>query len=291
MIGRLWQRLVALPWYHPLKQAIRIVIYLAIGYVVLCVYLYVVQNRMIYRGASQKFNVDEAKQNAWMSGLVPWPPDGKGDLVGFVRRDFADPAPRGTIVLLHGNGDNAWQCMNEAATLKAHGFRALLYEYPGYGSRPGAPSEATIVPDVRATVRAVDQAGLGPVYLWGQSLGSGVAAAACTDGTLPVHGLILLLPWDTLPNAGAAHYPFVPAHLLMTDRYDSIANLAHFTHPICLLRADHDTTIPPRLSINLYAHLPGPKKEIVFKNCDHNDWPGDTPDSWWDEALDFIAPK
>jgi hypothetical protein len=186
MDGSLRERFLALPWYHPLKQALRLVIYLAIGFVVLCTYLYVMQNRMIYPGASLKFSADEAAQNAWMAKLVPWSPEGKGDLVGFVRRDFNDPAPRGTIVLLHGNGDNAWQCMGEAETLKARGFRTLLYEYPGYGSRPGSPSERTIVPDVREVVRAVDQAGLGPVYLLGESLGSGVAAAACADETLPV---------------------------------------------------------------------------------------------------------
>ena len=41
------------------------------------------------------------------------------------------------------------------------------------------------------------------------------------------------------------------------------------------------------LSMNLYAQLPGPKKEIVFKNCGHNDWPGDTPDSWLGRGARF----
>ena len=291
MIGHLWQRIVALPWYHPIKLLLRLLTYLAIAYVALCVYLYVMQNRIIYAGSSLKFTAEEAAQNAWMAKLVPWTPPGESNLVGFVRRDFQDPAPRGTIVLLHGNGEYAWDDASEAQELKNRGFRTLLYEYPGYGSRPDSPSEKSIVPDVRTVIRAVDAAGLGPVYLWGQSLGSGVAAAACADETLPVHGLVLLLPWDTLPNAGSAHYPIVPVHWLMTDRYDSVANLAHFTHPICLLRADQDEVVPPRLSINLYAHLPEPKKEVVFKNCGHNSWPGETPDSWWDDALDFVAPK
>ena len=48
------------------------------------------------------------------------------------------------------------------------------------------------MPDVGAAVRALDKAGLGPVYIWGQSLGAGVAAAACADETLPVRGLVLL---------------------------------------------------------------------------------------------------
>ena len=49
--------------------------------------------------------------------------------------------------------------------------------------------------------------------------------------------------------------------------------------------------IPPRLSINLYAKLPEPKKEIVFAGAHHNDWPLVAAPGWLDEALDFIAPK
>lgn len=291
MTGSPRERFFALPRYHPLKLGIRLLIYLSIAFVALCAYLYVTQNRMIYPGSSLRFTPGEVLEQTHDAGVVAWSPDGKANAEGFVPADFHDPAPRGTIVLLHGNGEFAWQHADTARTLRQHGFRTFLYEYPGYSGRPGSPSELTIVPEVRAVVRSLDGAGLGPVYLWGQSLGSGVAAAACADGSLPVHGLILITPWDTLPNVGAAHYPFIPVRWLMIDRYDSIANLARFAHPICLLRADRDQTIPPPLSINLYAHLPEPKKEIVFQNANHNTWPGDTPDSWWDEALDFVAPQ
>jgi alpha-beta hydrolase superfamily lysophospholipase len=291
MLGRLWQRLQALPWWHPYKQGIRLLIYLAIAYVVLCIYLYVVQGSLIYAAAGEHFSPEEVLQESHAAGVIAWSPDRKTDPEGFVRPDFHDPAPRGTIVLVHGNGDFAWEQAAFAVDLSRRGFRTYLYEYPGYGGRPGSPSERTIVPDLQALIRALDKAGLGPVYLWGHSLGAGVAAAACADESLPVHGLLLITPWDTLPNVGASQYPFIPVHWFMTDRYDSVANLAHFAHPIFLARSDHDEIIPPRLSINLYAHLPEPKQELVFANAGHNTWPGTTSASWLDEALDFIAPK
>jgi pimeloyl-ACP methyl ester carboxylesterase len=286
-----WQKLVALPWWHPLKILARLLIVLTVGFIVICAFLYAMQGSLIYPGAGRSVMAGEAEREARDAGLVAWSPEGKADPQGYVLKDFHDPAPRGTFIVLHGNGEYAWYHADTAMDLRQHGFRAFLYEYPGYGGRPGTPSEKTIVPEVQAIIRALDKAGLGPVYVWGQSLGSGVAAAACADESLPVHGLLIITPWDSLPNVGAAFYPFIPVRALMIDRYDSVANLAHFRHPICLARSDQDDVIPPRLSMHLYATLPEPKKEIVFFGAHHNDWPLVAPSGWLDEALDFIAPK
>jgi pimeloyl-ACP methyl ester carboxylesterase len=171
------------------------------------------------------------------------------------------------------------------------GFRVFLYEYPGYGGWPGRPSEKVIVSDARALIRALDQAGFGPIYLWGESLGAGVAAAVCAEATLPVRGLVLLTPWDNIANVGLSFYPFLPVRLLLIDKYDSVANLAHFQHPVCVIRCDRDGVIPPPLTLNLYARLPEPKKMILQENCGHNDWPDAPGLAWWDDALDFIAPR
>jgi pimeloyl-ACP methyl ester carboxylesterase len=286
-----WQKIVALPWWHPLKILARVLICLSLAFIGLCVLLYAVQGKLIYPAAGQAFTHAQLQTEMRAAGVEAWSPEKDIDPQGFVLPGFRDPAPRGTVVVLHGNGEYAWYHAETARELRQRGFRAFLYEYPGYGGRPGSPSEKTIVPEVQAVIRALDKAGLGPVYIWGQSLGAGVAAAACADESLPVRGLLLITPWDTLPNVGASVYPFIPVHLLMIDRYNSVANLAHFQHPIFLARSDHDEVIPPPLSMNLYAHLPEPKKEIVFENAGHNNWPGNTADSWLDEALDFIAPR
>ncbi|MEI9999279.1 MAG: alpha/beta fold hydrolase [Verrucomicrobiota bacterium] len=266
-------------------------IYLAVGYLVVCAYLYLVQQRRVYVGAAEVYTPEQARHEAALVGLVPWPADDPGHPIGWTPPNFAGPAPRGTIVVLHGNGETAWERAGQAGPMQARGFRVLFYEYPGYGGRPGRPSERVIVPEVRDVVRRLDQAGLGPIYLWGQSLGSGAAAEACADPTLPVRGLALVTPFDSLPSVAASYYPFLPVRLLMTDRYNSVKNLAHFTGPVCVLRSDHDEVVPAALSLRLYDALPGPKKMIVFTNAGHADWPGDTPDTWWDEALDFIAPR
>ena len=281
------------PWYHPLALARRLVIYALIGYVAICVYLSLMQTRMIYAGSTDAISTEAAIRIAGIAGLVPWDHTTPGATApqGYVRSDFTNPAPRGTIVLFHGNGGWSVDRSFYADALTRRGFRVFLYEYPGYGGRPGRPSEATIVPDAQALVRSLDQAGNGPVYVWGESLGAGVAAAVCADPALPVHGVALLMPWDNIANVGLSIYPFLPIRLLMIDKYDSVANLEHFQHPICVVRSDHDEVVPPPLTLNLFAHLPEPKKMIVQPNSGHNDWPSSPELTWWDDALDFIAPK
>ena len=251
------------------------------------------QTRMIYVGYNYPLTTEQAQDQAKSQGLVPWDRTTPGAVgpQGYVLPNFTGPAPRGTMVVFHGNGEFAWMRPNVVEAIRRRGFRVFLYEYPGYGGRPGKPSEAVIVSDARALVLSLQQAGDGPIYLWGQSLGSGVAAAVCADPELKIAGLALITPFDTLPNTGQVHYPFLPVHLLMIDQYNSVANLQNFKGPICMIRGDGDIVVPPALSLNLYAHLPGPKKMILQTGYGHGDWPDSPELSWYDDALDFIAPK
>lgn len=277
-------------WYHPLALARRVINY----YLLICVALFFLQNYLVFPrwtpGSAP--SPDEAKTQATLDGLVPWKPltPEAPTFQGFVPPDFARPAPRGTIVVFHGNSGTAYDRVYYVEPFSRRGFRTFLYEYPGYGGRAGSPSAASIVPDAQILIRSLDRAGYGPIYVWGESIGTGMAAQVCSDPTLPVHGLVLLTPFDSLAHAAATQYPFIPVSLLLRDNYDSIANLQDFRHPICAIVSTADKILPPRLGLNLFAHLPNPKKLILQKGYGHNDWPSAPGLAWWNEALNFIAP-
>jgi len=264
-----------------------------VGYAAACGYLFFNQDSMIYEGAAVPISVETATREAAAVGLVPWKgmTTGAAGSQGFVQPNFAAPAPRGTIVFFHGNGESAWLWVDEIAPFARRGFRVFLYEYPGYGGRAGSPSEKAIVPDARALIRSLDKSGYGPVYVWGESLGSGVAAAVCADEGLPVRGLTLVTAWDNIANVALSYYPYVPVRSFMKDRYDSAANLKNFRRPVCVIYGDEDSTVLPALSLNLYAHLPEPKKLMLMRGHGHGDWPRSPELPWWDEALDFMAPR
>jgi len=278
-------------WYHPRALARRLINY----YLLICVALFLMQNSLLFPRwmTGAELSSDEAIGNAAAVNLMPWkhPSPGAASPQGYVNSDFSKPASRGTIVVFHGNGGCAFDRGYYHDAFVGRGFRTFLYEYPGYGGRPGSPSATSIVGDARALIRSLDQSGYGPVYVWGESIGAGVAAAVCSDPTLPVHGLTLLTPWDSLSHAAAFHYPIVPVSFLLRDKYDSIANLQNFPHPICVICGTRDNILPLQLGLNLYNHLPPPKKLIVHDGYGHGDWPNSPDLAWWDIALDFIAPS
>ena len=263
-------------------------------YLVACGVFYLAQNDLEYPREITQSDIPlaQAIQEAKVKGLKPWQRTTQGAEFpqGFVSTDFDQPHPRGTIVVFHGNG--AWVIKHTAYVdaFDRRGFRAFLYEYPGYGGRPGIPREKTIVPDGRALIRSLAAEGYGPIYVWGESLGSGVAAAVCADRNLPVHGLALTTPWNSIANVGYYRYPLLPISWLIKDRYNSIANLENFHHPICVIRGSIDSVIPPKLTLDLYAHLPTPKKLILQDGYGHGNWPAGPTLTWWDDVLDFIAP-
>ena len=279
------------PWYYPMALVRRLINY----YLAICLGLFLMQTSLLFPRwiAGSVLSLEEATKRAAEVDLLPWSDSGPetSSPQGYVGAHFNMPASRGTIVVFHGNAGCAFDRNYYEYAFAARGFRTFLYEYPGYGDRPGSPSAASIVADARALIRSLDRSGYGPIYIWGESVGSGVAAMVCNDPTLPVHGLTLLTPWDSLTHAAASHYPFVPVSLLLWDKYDSIANLEHFQHPICVVCSTEDTILPLPLGINLYAHLAGPKKLILQQGCGHNDWPNSSGLAWWDDALNFIAPQ
>lgn len=278
------------PWYYPVSLVRRLMSY----YLAICVLLFLMQNSLLFPRwiTGSVRSTEQATEEAASVGLVPWKDaiPGAPSPQGYVSSAFTQPVARGTIVVFHGNAGCAYERIYYLDAFTRRGFRTFLYEYPGYGGRPGNPSAATIVGDAQNLIQSLNQKGYGPIYVWGESVGAGIAAAVCHDSTLPVQGLTLLTPWDSLTHAASTHYPFVPVALFLQDKYDSIANLQHFPHPICVVCSTKDTILPLPLGLNLYAHLPGPKKLILHQDCGHNDWPNTPELAWWDEALNFIAP-
>jgi uncharacterized protein len=199
------------------------------------------------------------------------------------------PAPNGTIVLFHGNGGTALDRGFYLEPFMALGFRVVLAEYPKYGGRPGKVGEKPFVAAGLETVRlAFEQYGE-PLYLVGESLGCGVAAAIAKKTTVPIAGIILITPWDKLASVAKSLFPFLPVKLVLTDSYDSIENLQSFKNKISVVGAERDEILPIKHAINLYNALPeGRKRMWIIKGAGHNDWPMHTNASLFKEITDFV---
>ena len=199
------------------------------------------------------------------------------------------PAPNGTIVLFHGNGGTALDRGFYLKPFMELGFRVILAEYPKYGGRPGKVGEKPFVAAGLETVRHAFEQYKEPLYLVGESLGCGVAAAVAKQTSVPIAGIILITPWDTLASVAKSIFPYLPVKLVLTDKYDSIENLQAFQKKISVIGAERDEILPIKHAINLYNALPESRKRMwIIKGAGHNDWPMHADASLFKEMTDFV---
>lgn len=262
---------------------LRFVVFILLAAVLLGALILLLQRRLLYFPDV----VLPSPTGLSTAGLSFWP--GPGEAYRGIIGSSEVVDGRGTVVVFHGNAGAAWQRSYYVDALESLGYRVVLAEYPGYGGRSGSPSEHALVDDGIATVQQVYQRYGAPVFLWGESLGSGVAAAVAGRITVPVEAIILLTPWDSLPGLAQSLYPFLPVRYLMRDRYDSIANLREFSGNIAVVVAARDEIIPGQHSMALYDALAGPKKLWRFEGAGHNSWPVSPGERWWAEVMAFAA--
>ncbi|MEM1056457.1 MAG: alpha/beta fold hydrolase [Bacteroidota bacterium] len=255
---------------------------LAVGYVLLAGFVAMMQGRMLYPSAGQGPAPDPAVLSALRYEVIPG--------VAAPRALIAEPEgeARATVVVFHGNGGTAMDRGYYARALTARGVRVVLAEYPGYGGRPGTPTEAALVTDAAETIRAIYQQHGGPLVVWGESLGAGVAAAVLPETSGMVDGVVLLTPWDSLVETARGAFPWLPVRLLLRERYDSVAHLGEFAGPVAVLVAERDKVIPAERGLALYEALDEPKRLWTFEGAGHNSWPSDPDEAWWDGVMRHV---
>lgn len=231
-----------------------------------------------------------AERRAAALGLLPWVVD--GELAGW-RAPAPGGAARGRLVVLHGNAASALERGYFAAAFgaadAARPLEVLLVEYPGYGPRPGRPTEESLVAAARAALAAARRGAPGPVLLAGESLGSAVAALAAAEDPDAVDGLLLVTPLASVPAVAARHYGRIPAWFFR-DPYRADLALPRYPGPVAALVAGQDEVVFADLGEALVATAPGPRRAWVDPGAGHNsiDWrPGQAR---WREMVELLAP-
>jgi len=266
----------------PLSVALKVALFLLLVYCVIVAVAFALQRRMLYFPNPER----PPQERAQSAGLAFWPASTE-DYRGFVSVEPVDAGA--TVVVFHGNAGRAVDRSYYAHALAPLGYRVLLAEYPGYGGRSGKPSEAAFVADAVETVELAYKEYGDPIYLWGESLGSGVAAAVAATSDVPIAGLVLLTPWDSLPDLAQFTYWFLPARWLVLDQYDSVENVTSYAGPVAVVVAERDELIPTQHSMRLFESVTANSKLWILAGAGHNSWPVQPEASWWREVVDFVS--
>jgi pimeloyl-ACP methyl ester carboxylesterase len=250
-------------------------------YVLVCVLMAIFQRSFIYfPSVFSRQRVDEMAQRA---RLERWT-NSSGQFIGMKRPSPRQPA-EGSVMIMYGNGSTAIGCENYANDIQGvAAFDIFILEYPGYEDRPGRPSQSSIF-------SAADEAFLTipankPVYLVGESLGSGVASYLAGTYSNRIAGVVLISPFNSLADAAQGHYPMLPVFLLLGDRFPSEEYLRKYNGRVGITVGGKDTIVPEKLGYRLFHGYAGPKKLWSFADGGHCQIM-EPPSTFWKEVVEF----
>lgn len=220
-----------------LKKAALNLLYVAMGYALIVLGARLLHRRVLYQPPGDT----EGAVPEGATLLTAKAADG----VTVNALEFALPSAARTIVHFHGNAETAEANAFLGREMKKRGFAMVLVEYRGYGrSRGTSPDEEGLYLDAAAILDSLAARGVGPdrVVLWGQSLGTGVAAEMAHRGR--GSRLVLVAPFTSTVEMASRIVPVLPASLVMVDRFDTLSKAPSITAPTLVVHGDIDDVIP-----------------------------------------------
>ena len=253
------------------------------GYLLLCLGCAVWQRTLIY--VPPHFTPEHVDQAAQSAGLERWR-DPAGQAIGMQRRSPVQPAT-GRVLVVYGNGSWTVGCAHYAEDLqRVAPVDVYLLEYPGYADRAGAPSQTHLFQAAEEALALLPPATNQPLYVLGESLGTGVAAYLAGTHPGQIAGVILLSPFYRLTGVAQHRMPFLPAGLLLVDRFPAEDYLQSYHGPVGILLDGRDDVVPERFGQRLFDGYAGPKR--LWRNAEGGHIAPPQPHAkFWREVVEF----
>ena len=167
--------------------------------------------------------------------------------------------PRGTVLFLHGNGENISTHIQSVAWLPQQGYEVFLLDYRGYGKSTGTSMLSSALSDVEDAHRWLSQRLNStehnrPLFVFGQSLGGALAityTANYSQQLRKIEGLIsesAPASWPQIAREAMRNHWLtwllqIPASL-MPGGYDAEDHIAKITNiPILLMHSPDDPVV------------------------------------------------
>jgi len=243
----------------------KFIILIVLAYIGLCLLLYFAQRKLIYL---------PSRTNSMLpAGFAPWlgtNTSGATELWGFKRVAASSPNAPATncLFFFHGNGGNASGWSHAVAEFPGNIF---VFEYPGYGERPGSPTETSIktaaLKAFEAETATADH--YSRIIICGQSLGTGVTEPIFTKHPGKLHALVLITPFLSLDEVASTHYSWIPTRLLLRDKLDLYEAFMKFPGKSLVVTAADDEVIPRSHTLRYHAATNSNRAIIEFP-ASHN---------------------
>ena len=225
----------------------------------------------------------ELDRFAALHGLERWK-NSAGLDIGW-RRESPTQPPRGQVLITHGNAGYAMHRLNFAEPLRqSAGMDVFILEYPGYGDRAGQSSEKSFFAAAEDAFQSLPKTV--PIYLLGESLGTGPACHLAGTHSNEVAGMLLFAPYNSLVDVAQHHIAILPASLILADRFESEKYLRQYHRPLAILVGGKDDVVPEQFGRRLFDGYTGPKQIWRAPQAGHNDIHTQSKE-YWKEIIAF----
>jgi uncharacterized protein len=238
---------------------------IALGaFVLLCVLLYVRQDRLLFYPRPN----DVALREHWKGKRIQIT-SGEHVLEGWWA-DGGSPESETVVLYFGGNAEDVLGTARIAGRLACK--RMLVVNYRGYGGTKGRPGQEALYADALAIHDYAIGAGHAEpqnIVVMGRSLGSGMAAMLAARRS--VHAAVLITPYDSILAVASHHYSWFPVARLLRHPFPSAEWARQARVPALFLIARNDVVIPPSHGQALAASWAGAKTVRLLEGVGHND--------------------
>ncbi len=178
---------------------------------------------------------------------------------------------RFTVLFCHGNGGNIIHRLDSINVLNELGLSCFIFDYRGYGSSEGKPSEEGTYLDVLAAYEWLTESKkirAERIIVFGRSLGGSIAAQLAAK--VRPRGLVLESCFTSYADMGARFYPYMPVRRFARFGYRTVDYVKQIHCPVLLVHSRNDDVIPFEFGLELYDAAKEPKEFIEIRGG-HND--------------------
>ena len=253
---------------YPYNLIILIVALLFGAYTLMCQRMYVRQSRLVF--PAQQVEPPQVKWHKHSAkARIRQLKAEDGTTISYVDVPPLNEAePTALLLAFPANAQNAEDFAALLSYVADETLHIAVPYYRGYGPSGGKPNEDNVVADAVTLYRHLYACEPGlPVYVVGWSIGTGIAvqvAAQCW-----VDQLILLTPFESVAARAQEKFPYLPVHLLCLNRFENLKYAPRVRAPTHIIRAEHDTTVPPHSTDKLADALPNLYTDSIVSGCGH----------------------
>lgn len=194
------------------------------------------------------------------------------------------PDARFTVLFSHGNAEDLGEISEILDAFPRHGYSVIGYDYSGFGTSSGAPSEEIVYANIESVYRYLREEqhiDANRILVFGRSVGAGPSVELATH--YPVAGLILESAFTSAFRV-ITRIPLFPF-----DKFNNLRKISTLSCPLLIIHGQKDEVIPFWHGETLYAKAPTPKMRLWVESANHNDLIWRAGKAYWDTLAEFSS--